>query len=166
MATVKHQFDAMAGVPFNANVPELTTIMGTNAPELGWSFDGTSDENVYFRFKASNYGSGSLTLIVDGYSRSGSTSGGVVMGAALQAITPGDAQSMESDAFATETTGSVTINSTAKGPSRISVTISNLDSLAADDLCMIKLGRRPGNGSDTMTGDFHVVFWELTYSDT
>jgi hypothetical protein len=48
----------------------------------------------------------------------------------------------------------------------MSVTVSNLDSLAADDELVIRLRRVPADGSDTMTGLGIVTSMVLSYSDT
>ena len=45
------------------------------------------------------------------------------------------------------------------------ITISNLDSLAADDLVWLRISRDANNGSDTMANDAILLMAELTYSD-
>ena len=167
MATVKWQFDAGAMVPYATNVPELVKIDGTNNPVFGYGFaDSTQDDQVAIYFSAASYGSGNLTAYFNWYSRTGQTTGAVVWECALQAATSGDAQSVETDGLATATTATSTVNGTARGPTRVSVTISNLDSLAADDFVTIRLRRLQSNGSDTMTGDAILRLVEVTYSDT
>lgn len=155
----KIQFDPASLRVGTANIPERVKIDGTNRPIYGYAF--ANDDYAFVDFKASDYGSGNLTLVIDWYSRSGSTSGNVQWGAALMAVTPGDAQSMETDAFATATNTTTTVNGTARGPTRTSITISNLDSLAADDDCCIKITR---NSASTMTGDAIPFAIELQYS--
>lgn len=167
MATVKQTFEPGAFIPHATNIPELAKIDGTNNPVFAYFFaDSTQDDQVSIVFKAVNYGSGNLTVNIDWYSRAGSTSGNVVWGAALQAATPGDAQSVETDGFATENTATSAANGTARGPQRATITVSNLDSLAADDLCTMRIRRLQSNGSDTMTGDAGIRLIEITYSDT
>lgn len=166
----------MSNVPYPVGVgsfvpgstpAEFVTLSGTNFKAPGWSFDASADESIESEaLFIPNYGSGNVTVHVDGISRSGSTSGNVVMGAAFSVRTPGDAQSVLTDAFATENTVTQAINSTASGPTRCSITVSNLDSLAANDELVLRIRRLGSNGSDTMSGDFHVRAVTLVYSDT
>lgn len=167
MATTKQYLDPGAAIPHATNIPELVKIDGTNFPVFGYAFaDATQDDQMSFRWKASNYGSGNVSVIIDWYSRSGSTTGAVVWGAALSVLTPGDAQSMETDGLATENTQTTTVNGTARGLTRSTITVSNLDSLAADDSVEMRIRRLQSNGSDTMTGDAIIVGIEIQYSDT
>jgi hypothetical protein len=46
------------------------------------------------------------------------------------------------------------------------ITISNLDSIAANDWVVLKLYRVAADAGDTMTGDALVTMAELSYSDT
>lgn len=167
MATVKQQLDPAGGWPHATNIPELVKIDGTNFPVWGYAFaDSTQDDQLTFRFKASNYGSGNLSVIAAWYSRTGQTTGAVVVGAAISVITPGDAQSIETDAFATENTQTTTVTGTARAITSSTITVSNLDSLAADDIVEMRFRRLQSNGSDTMTGDMILLLLEVTYSDT
>lgn len=147
-------------------IPELALIIGTNAPILDYAFDAAAREDIYDRFKLPLYGSGNLTLIVDWYSRAGSTSGAVVWGARIAAVTPGDSTSMEAKSWATAQTTTTTVNSNAKGLTTTSITISNLDSLALNDQLWLNIYRDATNGADTMSGDAIPCSALLTYSDT
>jgi hypothetical protein len=161
MATVKRMLSIGDAIPHATLQPTLVKVDGTNFPVWGYSFaTGAVNQQISWRFKASNYGSGNLTLLLDIYSSG--TTGSPVFGAAISALTPGDAQSMLTDALATETTGTVAINSTANGPQRISITISNLDSLAADDTVELRLRRTDNSVAAAVV----VVGVELQYSDT
>lgn len=167
MATVSQVVGPGALVQIGTVFPEPITIQGTNFPIVGWAFDAALDEALATEeLVAVNYGSGNVTVIIDWYSRSGSTTGAVVWGAALSVRTPGDAQSLETDAFATENTATTTVNGTAKGPTRTTITVSNLDSLAADDDVVLRIRRIGSNGSDTMTGDAILRAVRVNYSDT
>mgnify|MGYP001572815021 CR=1 FL=1 len=84
--------------------------------------------------------------------------------AAIAAATAGDAQSVETDGLATATTATTTVNGTARGPNETSVTISNLDSIAAGDWVCIKFYRDAD--ADNMAGDASLVGLALSYSDT
>lgn len=163
MANVYHYLDAGCWAPGTTVIPEAVTVQGTNYPLPGWAFaTGSANEAIYARFRAILYASGNLTVDVDWYSRSGSTSGSPTWGAALSVLTPGDAQSMESDTFATENTQSTAVNGTAKGLTRTTITVSNLDSLAIDDSVELRL-RRTDN---SMTGDAIMIGVTVYYLST
>jgi len=163
MANVYHYLDAGCWAPFSSAIPEGVTIIGSNYSLPGWAYaSGSANEQLFARFRAILYASGNLTVDVDWYSRSGSTSGSPTWGAALSVLTPGDAQSMETDTFATENTQSTAVNGTAKGLTRTTITVSNLDSLAIDDSVCLRL-RRTDN---SMTGDAIMLGVTVSYLST
>lgn len=169
MATVKHQLN-VAGAAFLASAfPQLVKNNGTNYPVLGLAYDGagSTEEKAYWKFKASNYGSGNLTLVLRWYADSGTT-GDVVWGSRIAAITPNtDSQDVETKSFATQQTATDShLGTTAQRVHDISITISNLDSVAADDEVWIEISRLPGNAADTMSADAILVGAEVQYSDT
>ena len=92
----------------------------------------------------------------------------MVWGAAITAITPDtDSTDVETDSLATQTTVTDShLGTTAHRIQQCSITISNLDSIAADDLVFLSLRRVSSSGSDTMGGDAILVAAELSYSDT
>lgn len=169
MATVRLQFSNPSDLflPIGTVFPQSARIAGTNFPVEGLAFDAAADEACVAKFRADGYGSGNLTLEIDWYADSAS-SGDVVWDAAICVITPDtDSQDVETDSFATAS--SVTdshLGTTGQRVHRASITISNLDSIAAGDLVHLRIRRVGSNGSDTMTGDAILVFAELTYSDT
>jgi len=167
MATIK-QFLAIEEAQFLASTfPAYVKNNGTNFPVAGLAFDAATEEKAYFKLRAHNYGSGNLTLELEWYADT--TSSGVVRwGARIAAITPDtDSQDIETDALATQQT----VDDTHLGPTgqrlhRASITISNLDSLAADDFIMLEISRVGANAADTMAGDAILVSAQLSYSDT
>jgi hypothetical protein len=167
MATVKQQLSIGDAIPHATLIPELCKIDGTNFPIWGYAFaSGSLNEQLSWRYKASNYGASnpSVLVVLHWYSRSGSTTGSPTWGAAFSVLTPGDAQSMETDTFATEVTAAVAVNGTAKGltVTTITITNTNLDSMTADDSVEMRI-RRTDN---SMTGDAILVGIEVQYSDT
>lgn len=169
MGTVSVFFDPAGARLFTSGIPELVMIANTGTvpfPDVGYAFDAAADEYMYFAWKVRNYGSGNLTLNIDWYSRSGSTTGNVVLSGAIGCITSGDAQSVESKTLATATTATDSVNGTAKGMKTTAVTISNLDSITNGDWVQLRVGRVGSNGSDTMSGDAIITGVELQYSDT
>lgn len=161
MADVVHQWLASDFDVQASNIPEFVVIQGTNNPISGVAF-GTANEALFRSFVAINYASGNITVKLNWYSRSGSTSSTVTWGAAIQAVTPGDAQSMETDSFATETTQATTVNGTARGLTQTSITVTNLDSIAAGDRVNLRI-RMTAKG---MTGDAILETIELSYLST
>lgn len=167
MATVKQPLPVEAFVPAATNGPQLKLVEGTNFPVRSLAFDATTAEAAYVQFQAINYGSGNLTLVLDWYADTAS-SGGVVWDAAIAVITPDtDSQDVETKAFATAQQATDThLGTTGQRVHTCSITISNLDSLAANDDVWLRLKRLPADAADTMTGDALLVAARLEYSDT
>lgn len=167
MATVYVPLDIVSARVGTTAIPELVLISGTNAPVMGYAFDGATREDVYFSLPLILYGSGNITLTAKVYSRSGATSGTFVFGARIACITAGDAVSMETKNWATaQQSSNTTINGTARGATGCSVTISNLDSATALDEVWLNFYRLPADAGDTITSDLIVTNLYLSYSDT
>jgi len=134
-------------------------------PQVRWSellFDDTTEEHWYWTFAMpSNYG---RTPIVDVYYKATSAvAGTAAFNAKLMAITPGDAADMDADEFAAEqTAGSETVPGTAGFLSKISVPITNADSVAANDLVVLAVFRDVS--VDGVAGDLEVPMVVLRYT--
>lgn len=168
MATVYHQLSPEAAQFRTADAfPQLVRPDGTAIPVPGLAFDAATEEMVYWLFEAINYGSGNLTLDLQWYADSAST-GDVIWGAQIAAITPNtDTQDIETDGLATAQTVTDThLGTTGQRLHDCSITISNLDSIAAGDRIALKVYRDADAGGDTMTGDAILVLATLSYSDT
>jgi hypothetical protein len=167
VATVYQQVNPAAGTLRTAAFPAIVQANGTNIPVRGLAFDAATQEEVWFRLRAVNYGSGDLTVDLDWYADTAST-GDVVWGAALAAVTPNtDTQDVETDALATAATVTDShLGTTGQRLHRASITVSSLDSLAADDHVALQVYRDADNGSDTLTGDAILVALTVSYSDT
>jgi hypothetical protein len=89
-------------------------------------------------------------------------------GAKIAAITPDtDSQDVETKSLATQQTVTDShLGTTGQRVHTCSITVSNLDSIAADDLVWLEISRVAANGADTLTGDAILIHAELTYSDT
>jgi hypothetical protein len=155
----RDQFDGIGSA-----FPQSIAIAGSNFPVDALAFDASANEACATRFKIKNYGSGNITAIVT-WCADSATSGDVVWGAAIAAITPEtDTQDISTDAFATENTVTDThLGTTARREMNATITISNLDSVAANDLVVLRI-RRLSSGN-TMTGDAWLLGVELQYSD-
>lgn len=151
-----HEFGALDGETRSTAFPGIVKVNGTNIPVAGYAFDASAVESLFFRFRASAYTGGNFTVDLDWYPDT-ATSNVVVWGCQIAALTPGDAQDIETDALAAQNTA----NGTATGAQRLvrtTVTVSNLDSLAADDQVVLCVQRVATSGSDTLTGDAILTY--------
>lgn len=170
MATVKMQL-AVEEAQFLASAfPQYIKTNGTNIPVSGLAFDAAADEAAFWKLIADNYGSGNLTLDLYWYADTGS-SGTVAWETQIAAITADtDTQDIETDALATVQRFSDThLGTTNQRLHKASITISNLDSIAAGDYLIVRIARDAddtGGGGDSMTGDAILVLAELSWSDT
>lgn len=167
MGTVRLQFPPEGALFGSAAAPQYVKNNGTSWPVSGLGFDATTSEMCYWRFIAASYGSGNLTATVYWYADTAS-SGAVVWECAIGAVTANtDTQDIETKALATATNAADThLGTTGQRLHSQTVTISNLDSVAADDHVVLRLARLPADAGDTMTGDGIVTNVLLTYSDT
>lgn len=166
MADVEIQLDPASAQFLSTSFPALTKN-GTNFPATGLAYDAAADEAAFWLFRAINYASGNVTVGIDWYADT-ATSGDVVWAVQLAAITPNtDTQDVETKALATANTATDThLGTTGQRLHRIDVTVSNLDSLAADDDVWIRVARDADNASDTMTGDALIVGVTVSYLST
>jgi hypothetical protein len=167
MATVKTLLQPEEAQVLAANFPQYQKLLGTAFPVSCLAFDAATKETAFFKLKAINYGSGNLTLVIR-WAGDTATSGDVIWGAQLAAITPDtDSQDVSTKALATANTVTDThLGTTAKREMTCSITISNLDSIAANDTFWLALYRDAAAGGDTMTGDALFIEAEVSYSDT
>lgn len=156
-----HEFEAQDGDVRSTGFPGIVKANGTNAPVPGYAFDAAAIETLYFRFRASDYTTGDVAVALDWYADT-ATTGAVVWGAQLAAITPNtDTQDIETDGLPTVTTVTTThLGTTAHRVHRSLITLTGaaLDSLATDDHCVLAVSRQATNGSDTMAGDAILVY--------
>lgn len=166
MATVYQQLDVGAAQFLTGSFPALTKN-GANFPAIGLAYDAAAAENAFWELRAVTYGSGNLTVDLDWYADT-ATSGVVRWGVQIAAITPdSDTQDVETKAFATAQTADDThLGTTGQRLHRAPVTVSNLDSLANNDLVWMKVYRDAANAADTLTGDAILVGVTVSYSDT
>jgi hypothetical protein len=169
MATVYKELDPEAHIPPSSNYGEYVRNYGSNFSVSGLAFDGGStNESVFFKFIAHNYGSGNVTVTVYWYADTAS-SGNVQFGAGISVITPNtDTQDIETDTFATATeTQDSHLATTGQRLHSMTIAISNLDSLAADDHVVLWFYRDASDTTnDTMAGDAIVTKLVVSYSDT
>jgi hypothetical protein len=168
-ATVTHQFLPEEAQFLATAFPALLKTAGTNFPVFGLSFDAAADEAAFWKFIATSYGSGNLTLTIYWYADTAS-SANVVWESQISAITPDtDTQDIETDGLATLNFVQDThLGTTGQRLHSCSITITNLDSIAAGDLITLRIARDANgtNATDDMTGDAILVMVTLSYSDT
>lgn len=156
-------------VTASSGVPQFAINQGTNFPVSGLAFDTTTAETAYWKFGPVAYGSGSITCDILWYADTSTTSThGVAWQVALAAITPGtDTTNVETKAFATAQSASTDLGSTdAQKLMKTTVTITNLDSIAAGDEAWLKVTRLVSDSGDDLTGDAILTSVRLAYSDT
>lgn len=147
-------------------------LPGTNpaaidAGENNWRllFDAATDESCLWQFRMpTNYSSAPVLKIQ--YSMNSATSGAVYFQASVMAVSDGDAADINTDSYDTANSGNATVPGTAGYLDEISITLTNADSVAANDLCKIKLNRDADNASDTAAGDAEVVAVSFEYTTT
>jgi hypothetical protein len=145
--------------------PAYVKFNGSNFPVTGLAFDAGTDEAAFWKFSADEYGSGNLTLRIVWYADSAS-SGDVIWDAQIACITPDtDSQDVETKSLATA--NSVTdshLGTTGQRLHAATITISNTDSIAADDVVWLRVNRDANNGSDTLTGDAIIILMVVSYT--
>ncbi len=167
MGTVYQGLSPEAARYLSSTFPMYKNIAGSNFPSTGLFYDASADEAAFWKLVATNYGSGNLTVDLWWYADTAS-SGDTVWGCALAAITANaDTQDVETDGLATENTATDShLGTTGQRLHLITVTVSNLDSLAADDMVWLRIRRIGSSGSDTMSADAALVYARVSYSDT
>jgi hypothetical protein len=142
----------------SANFPELNII--NRRPVL--AFDAATDETVYWTGIAPQGLTGTVTVVIT-YMMASATSNNIIMQAALEAVSDGDATDLDAGtSFDTANSSSaVTVPGTAGYIDQVSVTLTNADSIAAGDYFRLSINRDADNGSDTATGDLYVLTVEL-----
>jgi hypothetical protein len=126
-------------------------------------FDATTEEQCMWTFRMpADYLSGPVAKVQ--YAMASATTGGVAFEARVMAVSDGDAQDIDTDAFAAANVGTATVPATAGYLDEVSITLTNADSLAAGDFVTFYLARDPAHASDTAAGDAEVVAVAITYT--
>lgn len=169
MATVTHQLLPEEAQFLGTNFPAMTKVNGSNFPVSSLMYDASTDEAAFWKFVATSYGSGNITLTIFWYADTAST-GNVVWEAQVACITPNsDSQDVETDALATlNHVQDAHIGTTGQRVHSCDITISNLDSIAAGDIVFVRIARDANgtNATDDLAGDAGLLMATLAYSDT
>lgn len=172
MVTIVHTFaPEMAQYPdTNPATLRISNFNGGGEDIPSLEFAGAStDKFIHFRFRALSYASGNLQVDIDWAGMDGTTSGNVVWGAQIAAITPNsDTEAPSAPTFATASTvQDAHIGTVGSRLHRCSITINNLDGLAADDYVILQIYRDASDTSnDTYNANAHIVMVTLSYTGT
>lgn len=142
----------------STNFPQL--LLSNRRPVL--AFNATTSETCYWTVACPQGWTGTVTAVIT-YAMASATSGGVAFDVAAEAISSGDA--LDTDAttsFDTVNGGNDTaVPGTAGYQEQISITLSNMDSVAAADYLRFSLARDVADANDTATGDCYVFAVEI-----
>jgi hypothetical protein len=156
-----HEFEAQDGDVRTTAFPAIVRANGTNIPVSGYAFDAATEEALFFRFRASDYLSGDVTVALDWYADTAST-GAVMWGVQMAAITANvDTQDVETDALPAVTSVTTAhLGTVGQRLHRTTITLTGvaLDSLATDDQAVIRVARVAANAADTMAGDAILTY--------
>lgn len=168
MATIKQSLWPEDAAYLGSSFPAFDKVNGTNSPVPRLLYDAAATESAFWRFEATDYGTGDVTVDLIWYATN-ATTGVVRWEVAMAAITPEtDSQDAETDGLATAITVDDThLGTTSKRLMKATATITgaSLDSVAAGDHCVLKVSRIGGNAADTMANDAALVEVRISYSD-
>lgn len=144
----------------------LTTGCALDPTDSGGKllFDDTADESCLWTFRLpQNYSSAPVLKVQ--YAMVTATSGNIILNADIMAISDGDSADSDSASFDTVNASATTaVPATAGYLDEISITLTNADSMVANDLVHIRLTRDADNASDTASGDCEVLAVSLEYT--
>lgn len=173
MATATINLPVAAGVmpdgSTNNLAPGMTRRKGSEtAPAkffLTADFDASQRESLYWTFQMpQNYASAPIVRL---HWQANATSGSVVWAAQIGAVTPADTDTLVEHVLATASTATTAANTTeARRLVETTITLANLDSLAAGDEIVVCVYRDGANGSDTCTVDAELISVSLDYTTT
>lgn len=148
--------------------PALTRIQGTEtSPKkhfLVAQFDSGTDEHLWWIFEMpQDYSSGGAVRLL--WMANTASANSVVWGSQLGAVTPADTDTPVEHAQAAASTATTAANGTeARRLVATSITLANLDSVAAGDMVSLLVYRDADNGSDNLAADAELISVQFTYT--
>ena len=137
MANIRLDLDPEQAQYLGSTYPQFDKFNGTNFPVSGLRYDASLDEAAFWKIDSFGYGASNPTITCDVlWQADNATSGSVRWEAAIAAVMTA------------------------------TVTISNLDSVAASDIVWVRIKRIGSNAADTLANDAWLLQARLTYSDT
>ncbi len=160
IGTTKTILLPVSGAELDAtNPPEA--IIAANRMHL--AFQDTTDELIYYQFRLPT-GYSSSPVVKFQYAMATATSGTCIWGCDVWALTPdSDAVDIDTESYDTANTQSDTVPGTAGHPAEVSLTLSNVDSMAAGDLVTLRIYRDAS--ADSASGDAELHAISLEYSE-
>jgi hypothetical protein len=131
-----------------------------NRMKLLFSSTATSQADWQFRLPT-DYSTG-LTAKIQ-YSMATATSGTVIFNVYIMAVSGGDAADIDTNSFDSANAGTETVPGVAGRMSEISIALSNVDSVSAGDLVVVRLER---NTADTSTGYAEILDFSIEFEVT
>lgn len=148
--------------------PGLVRLQGTESnPKkhlIIAQFDATTAEHLWWTFAmpAAYVSGGTVKLL---WMTAAVTSTSVVWCARIGAVTSGDADTPVEHAAAAASTATSAVNTTeARRLTAASITLANLDSVAAGDLVNLLVYRDPADAADTLASDAELVAVALEFT--
>lgn len=149
--------------------PLAAEFPSSNAPAIGLvnrrphlAFDTTTSETAYWTVVAPQGVTGTWTAVIS-YIMASATSGGVAFDVAVESVTTGDAVDLDATTSFDSVNGGndSAVPSTAGYMEQISITLSNMDSVAAADLLRFSVARDVADANDTASGDCYLLAVEI-----
>jgi hypothetical protein len=147
--------------------PALMRAKGSEAAPakhfLYLAFDSAQAESAYWTFRMPGaYASGGTLKLLW---MANAVAGSVVWAAQLGAITAGDVDTPLEHALAAATSATTAVNTTeARRLTETTITLANLDTVAAGDLVVMRVYRDGANAADTCTVDAELVAAGLDFT--
>ncbi len=152
---------------FDAVVPAaLEFVGGTEGQNHHWQvlFDDSDAEYCYWQFQMpANYASAPVFHFTFSMA-SANTADDVQIQVSIGAIADGEA--MAGDAFDTPNGATITVDDTAGDLNVESIALANADSVAANELVLLRFTRLGDAGPDTAAGDLQLLSARLDYTTT
>lgn len=154
------------GSTSNISAQPQRTKSSATAPALHFTellFDASTIEWWYWQIQVPGDYSSSPVLRLKW--KANATTNSVVWGCRLGATTAGDTDTPNEHAMATANTATTAVNATeARRLVETSITLTNADSMAANDMLWVGIYRDASNGSDTCTVDAELVGATIEYT--
>ena len=162
--TAAHLSDDTAGSAA-AQIQKKTSSDATD-PQLFWVealFDAATDEHIYYQFlMPDNYASDPVVDVY--YKAASSTADTVAFGAQMAAVTSADETDLDANLLDSANGGTSTSPATAGWMDVVSITMTNADSVAANDFVILCVYR--DTSEDGAAGDLEVPLVVLRYTST
>jgi len=128
-------------------------------------FDASATESALWQFKMPDNYSSTPVLRLQ-YAMASATSDKVDWEAEVMAVADGEDIDTASFDSVNEIPGGTTVPGTAGFLDTVSIPLANNDSMAADELILLRVNRDHDDGDDTATGDAELVSASLEYTTT